>query len=226
MLLVETCQAFSPMFAKSQTSASLLPGKVSRQDDDGIIVENVQSRKSFIQNILTGAAMVTGLSSLNALLLPEEASALVEGYAPPSKNKSKTLPEEYRQGTAALADSDDNGVVPPEAYIKLPSGVTYADLRIGNGEEAVVGKKVNMQWVLRRSNGYYVEASKDNDSVPFIFKVGDSKAAIAGLNEGIQGMKVGGVRRLLIPPSLAYVEGLEDDKVSVNISSIAFTIFE
>lgn len=43
--------------------------------------------------------------------------------------------------------------------------------------------------------------------------MGDEKAAIAGVNEGVEGMRVGGVRRILIPPSLAYVQGLEDDKV-------------
>jgi hypothetical protein len=47
--------------------------------------------------------------------------------------------------------------------------------------------------------------------VPFIFTVGDG-SAIKGVDEGVVGMKSGGVRRLLIPPSLAYVDGLEDGK--------------
>ena len=66
--------------------------------------------------------------------------------------------------------------------------------------------------VLRKSNGYFVDSSqKANDGVPFIFTVGDG-TAIAGVDEGVQGMTSGGVRRLLIPPSLAYVDGLEDGK--------------
>mmetsp|Transcript_3324 Transcript_3324/g.4527 ORF Transcript_3324/g.4527 Transcript_3324/m.4527 type:complete len:252 (+) Transcript_3324:101-856(+) len=167
-----------------------------------------ENRRSLLQNIASFGA----LASQGMLLTSgsEKASALVEGN--PVPKKAKALPEEYRQGTAALADIDENGVVPREAYIKLPSGVTYADLRVGKGEEATLGKKANLQWVLRRSNGYFVESSEVNDSVPFIFNVGDEKAAIAGVNEGVQGMRVGGVRRLLIPPSLAYVQGLEDDK--------------
>ena len=185
--------------------------QLCNDDNDVSFVEFNKARRSLICNI--GATMVGGIVSFAN---NDPAFALVEGYAPPPKNKGKALPEEYRQGTAALADSDDNAVVPADAYVKLSSGVTYADLRVGNGDEAVVGKKVNLQWVLRRSDGYYVEASKDNDSVPFIFTVGDSQAAIAGMNEGVQGMKVGGVRRLLIPPSLAYVEGLENDKVSAE----------
>ena len=69
---------------------------------------------------------------------------------------------------------------------------------------------MNTQWVLRRSNGYFVDSSAVSDSVPFIFTVGDSNGAIEGLDEGIRGMKSGGTRRILIPPRLAYVKGVDD----------------
>ncbi|KAL7431857.1 hypothetical protein ACHAXH_002607, partial [Discostella pseudostelligera] len=95
--------------------------------------------------------------------------------------------------------------------ITLPSGVIYADIATGNGESVKEGSTVNLQWVLRRSNGYFVDSSAVSDSIPFIFKVG-SRNAISGLDEGIRGMKVGGSRRILIPPKLAYVTGVEDGK--------------
>ena len=106
---------------------------------------------------------------------------------------------------------DDQAPVPREAYKKLGSGVIYADLRPGNGEEVKDGSRVNIQWVLRKSNGYFVDSSEVSGGVPFIFTVGDG-SAIVGLNEGVKGMRAGGVRRVLIPPPLAYVEGLEDGK--------------
>ena len=124
---------------------------------------------------------------------------------------AKDLKEDYRQGTSALAEMDDSAPVPRDAYKKLASGVIFADIRQGNGNEVKSGSRVNLQWVLRRSNGYFVDSSERNDSVPFIFSVGDG-TAIQGVNEGIVGMKEGGVRRILIPPSLAYVQGLEDGK--------------
>lgn len=129
----------------------------------------------------------------------------------PGPVHAKDLSEEYRQGTLALQDMDDQAPVPREAYVKLPSGVVYADLRPGKGATVGQGSKVNLQWVLRKSNGYFVDSSAVQDDVPFIFSVGDG-TAIAGLDQGIRGMQEGGVRRILMPPSLAYVEGLEDGK--------------
>jgi FKBP-type peptidyl-prolyl cis-trans isomerase len=128
------------------------------------------------------------------------------------KPASKQLSEEYRQGTAALADMEEAAPVPREAYKKLGSGVIYADLRTGSEGTVKDGSRVNLQWVLRKSNGYFVDSSeRNNGGVPFIFTVGGG-GAIAGVDEGIRGMAQGGVRRLLIPPSLAYVTGLEDGK--------------
>jgi len=119
----------------------------------------------------------------------------------------------------------------------LDSGVTYRDLRDGTGNEvAIEGKRVNIQWVLKRSNGYSIDSSSNNDGVPFIFVVGggggggdklqqsqqQQQRAIAGLDEGIRGMKVGGIRRIVFPPSLAYVEGLNDDGSSPGPVPIGF----
>lgn len=96
--------------------------------------------------------------------------------------------------------------------VLLPSGVSVQDLREGDGDYVTEGKRVNIQWVLKRSNGYFIDSSSNNDGVPFIFVVGGKKGqrAIDGLDEGIRGMKVGGIRRVVIPPSLSFVEGVND----------------
>lgn len=149
-------------------------------------------RRNFLSVALSGAATLPFIS-------PAALAA-----------SNKDLKEEYRQGTAALAEDDAMAPVPREAYKKLASGVIYADLRPGSGGDAVkADSRVNLQWVLRKSNGYLVDSSERNDGVPFIFTVGDG-TAIAGLDEGVRGMMTGGVRRILVPPSLAYVKGLED----------------
>ena len=53
-----------------------------------------------------------------------------------------------------------------------------------------------------------IDSSVNHDSVPFIFVVG-SGDAIEGLDQGIRGMQVGGIRRVVIPPKLSYVKGLD-----------------
>jgi len=116
--------------------------------------------------------------------------------------------------------------------VKLDSGVTYRDLREGTSGDGVAreGKRVNIQWSLKRNNGYSIDSSAQNDGVPFIFVVGGNvyantnggsnsngkqtmttATAIPGLDEGIRGMAVGGIRRIVIPPSLAYTGGVESD---------------
>ena len=180
----------------TSSSSSLSLNLQPNNKENGQTDEIVSSRRTVIQNAL----LVGAFSALPAWSHAKE------------DNNKKALSEEYRQGTAALADMDDQAPVPREAYKKLGSGVVYADLRQGSGEEAKVGSRANIQWVLRKSNGYFVDSSEvANGGVPFIFTVGDG-TAIQGVDEGIQGMKVGGVRRLLIPPRLAYVDGLEDGK--------------
>jgi len=167
--------------------------------------EKENTRRTLINNIIMMGSLL-GVST-------NPVNALVEGNTPPSKTKA--LGEEYRQGTAALGDSVEAEVLPREAYKKLDSGVIYADISKGNGETVKEGSKVNLQWVLRRSNGYFVDSSAVSDSVPFIFTVGckdNGDAAIEGLDEGIRGMKTGGTRRILIPPRLAWIGGIVDGK--------------
>lgn len=183
--------------------------------DPSCVMEEWSDRRDILQKFLSSVPTVAAAGTLFlaknppvfALDAPENASSSNDTS---SKAPKKSLGEEYRQGTAALANMDSKAPAPESAYVKLPSGVIYADLRPGTGEEVLEGSRVNLQWVLRKSNGYFVDSSEVQNGVPFIFTVGDKKAAIEGLDEGIRGMRQGGTRRILIPPSLAYVQGLED----------------
>ena len=121
------------------------------------------------------------------------------------------LSNEYLQGTAALNSNEEADPIPKQAYQKLPSGVVYADIKAGKGDQADVGNRVNIQWVLRKSNGYFVDSSSVQGDVPFIFTVGDG-TAIEGVDQAIRGMRAGGIRRMLIPIRYGYVDGLDDGK--------------
>ncbi|XP_043710984.1 peptidyl-prolyl cis-trans isomerase FKBP16-1, chloroplastic [Telopea speciosissima] len=90
---------------------------------------------------------------------------------------------------------------------KLDSGVKVQDIVEGQGPEAHEGDTVEVNYVCRRSNGYFVHSTLDSfsgESTPVILTL-DSKQIIQGLKEVLLGMKVGGKRRALIPPSVGYI---------------------
>ena len=106
--------------------------------------------------------------------------------------------------------------IPYDKYKKLDSGIVYADqaVRTSRADSSKVvapGSKVNIQWLLRKANGYFVDSSEVQNSVPFIFTVGDG-SAIKCIDEGILGMTQGSSRRIVCPLSLGYVEGCDDGK--------------
>jgi FKBP-type peptidyl-prolyl cis-trans isomerase FkpA len=82
------------------------------------------------------------------------------------------------------------------------SGLKYEDQVVGNGETATSGQTVSVHYTGWLESGNKFDSSKDRGE-PFNFPLGEKKV-IAGWDEGIVGMKVGGKRRLTIPPHLGY----------------------
>ena len=83
-----------------------------------------------------------------------------------------------------------------------PSSLVVEDIVVGTGATAATGDTLTVHYVGRLQNGSQFESSYDLNS-PYTFRVGAGQV-IAGWDQGIPGMKVGGKRRLTIPPSLAY----------------------
>jgi len=86
----------------------------------------------------------------------------------------------------------------------LPSGLIIDDLQTGEGEIAQVGRQVRVHYTGWLENGDKFDSSRDRDA-PFEFGLGRGQV-IAGWDEGVAGMKVGGLRRLTIPSHLGYGE--------------------
>ncbi|KAL4185811.1 hypothetical protein AMTRI_Chr10g232600 [Amborella trichopoda] len=89
---------------------------------------------------------------------------------------------------------------------KLNSGVIIQDIVDGGGPEAHEGDLVEVNYVCRRSNGYFVHSTVDQfsgESKPAILLL-DEKKIIKGLKEVLIGMKAGGKRRALVPPGVGY----------------------
>ena len=84
-----------------------------------------------------------------------------------------------------------------------PSDLQVEDITIGDGAEATAGQTVDVHYVgVSWANGRQFDASWDRGST-FSFGLGAGQV-IPGWDQGVQGMKVGGRRRLTIPPHLAY----------------------
>jgi FKBP-type peptidyl-prolyl cis-trans isomerase FkpA len=78
------------------------------------------------------------------------------------------------------------------------------DVKVGTGDDAVAGKSVTVHYTGWLTNGTKFDSSKDRGQ-PFTFQLGAGQV-IRGWDQGVAGMKVGGVRKLTIPSSLAYGE--------------------
>ncbi|HEX8987853.1 MAG TPA: FKBP-type peptidyl-prolyl cis-trans isomerase [Rhodocyclaceae bacterium] len=82
------------------------------------------------------------------------------------------------------------------------SGLVIEDIREGEGAVAAAGQYVTVHYTGWLTDGTKFDSSKDRDE-PFEFALG-ARHVIAGWDEGVQGMKIGGVRKLTIPPQLGY----------------------
>ena len=97
-------------------------------------------------------------------------------------------------------DAADNQV------IEMPNGLKYTDTKTGEGATATPGNKVSVHytgWLYNNgAKGAKFDSSVDRGQ-PFQFTLG-AHQVIAGWDEGVAGMKVGGKRTLIIPPELGY----------------------
>lgn len=98
------------------------------------------------------------------------------------------------------SDSKPSVTIPDSAP---PAGLTIDDLEVGNGDEATAGQTVDVHYVgVSWSTGKEFDSSWDRGDV-FSFGLGAGQV-ISGWDQGVAGMKVGGRRRLTIPPEMGY----------------------
>ena len=86
--------------------------------------------------------------------------------------------------------------------VTTDSGLVIEEITVGSGEAARAGQHVTVHYTGWLTDGTKFDSSKDRDE-PFDFPLG-ARHVIAGWDEGVQGMQVGGVRKLTIPPNLGY----------------------
>jgi peptidylprolyl isomerase len=110
-----------------------------------------------------------------------------------------TLAAPPKKGTKPAAKAGTPKVVTTE------SGLKYVDLKVGKGPSPKVGQEVTVHYVGTLTNGKKFDSSRDH-GMPFTFPIGQG-AVIKGWDEGVLTMKVGGKRKLIVPPALGYGQG-------------------
>lgn len=102
---------------------------------------------------------------------------------------------------AEVAENEELG---ENIFMPDASGLQTEDIKVGEGAEAAPGKAVSVHYVGTLLNGTKFDSSRDRGEA-FTFNLGVGEV-IPGWDYGVAGMKVGGIRKLTIPPELAYGE--------------------
>ena len=100
--------------------------------------------------------------------------------------------------------------------VQTPSGLKYIDEKEGSGAAAKAGDRVSVHYTGKLKDGKKFDSSRDRGQ-PFAVTLGQGQV-IAGWDEGIPGMKVGGKRKLIIPAALGYgAQGQQDQQSGAYI---------
>eukprot|EP00898_Chlorokybus_atmophyticus_P000730 jgi/Chlat1/1658/Chrsp127S01950 len=151
-------------------------------------------------NCATDAAASASVISRTRLLRLAAIYAAAATTAAASPSLSAAHAAEQKKKKAPVIEEPDIKV------ITRPSGVKFQEVLEGRGDDADVartGDTATFHYVLRRSNGYFVYSTVQEDA-PFIARIGTGQL-IPGLSDVLQGMKPGGKRRALVPPSQGYM---------------------
>jgi hypothetical protein len=101
--------------------------------------------------------------------------------------------------------------------VTYPDGLKVIDLKVGTGQVAKDGENAEVQYTGWLTNCRQFDSSRNPGRTSFTFQIGKSQV-ISGWDEGLLGMKVGGKRKLIIPPDLAYgPQGQTDQTTGATI---------
>lgn len=97
------------------------------------------------------------------------------------------------------------------------AGLEIQDLKVGTGAEARAGRRVRVNYTGKLTNGTTFDSSIGRSPFTFTLGAGD---VIKGWDQGVAGMKVGGKRKLVIPPELGYGPAGAPPKIPPNATLV------
>jgi len=127
----------------------------------------------------------------------------VTGWALFLKSGGDTDMEVLTASESPMAEEETTQDVNEDAEVKThEAGFKFQDLQVGDGDEIQPGQNAVVHYTGWLEDGTKFDSSLDRGE-PFVFTVGAGQV-IQGWDLGVAGMKVGGTRRLTLPPALAY----------------------
>ncbi|MCL5105489.1 MAG: FKBP-type peptidyl-prolyl cis-trans isomerase [Armatimonadetes bacterium] len=119
---------------------------------------------------------------------------------PQTEVETQTQPQTETQTEMPVAGAP---AAAPGKWVTTKSGLKYRDKKVGTGPAVKEGDTVTVNYTGKLDDGTVFDSSKKPGREPFSFTVGEG-SVIKGWDEGLRGMKVGGVRELKVPPPLGY----------------------
>jgi peptidylprolyl isomerase len=162
-------------------------------DSRDIIRRNPRKKGDKMTRILYPLIGLFLLAFFGCKVQEEKAQAGDEVKVPQFEKKTTTLSKESAETTQATKD-----------LIRTPSGLKYEEIVVGSGATPKPGDKIAVHYTGWLENGTKFDSSIDRGN-PFEFVLGFGQV-IAGWDEGLSTMQVGGKRKLTIPPKLGYGE--------------------
>lgn len=106
------------------------------------------------------------------------------------------------QGEKMTVSTEQPRQIKESFFVETDTGLKYSDIKVGSGETAKSGDQVSVHYT-----GWLTDGKRFDSSVlrqkPFSFPIGQGRV-IAGWDQGVAGMQIGGIRQLVIPPDLGY----------------------
>jgi FKBP-type peptidyl-prolyl cis-trans isomerase FkpA len=141
--------------------------------------------------------------ALPAVIALVAIAATACGYPDPYANTGAVANESPNTTVSPSPNVDDCNAGAGLPVVSYPDGLQYIDLKVGTGATAKSGNDIKVQYTGWLHDCTKFDSSRDRGTAPFSVQIG-TQAVIAGWDEGIPGMKVGGKRKLTIPSDLAY----------------------
>ncbi len=163
-------------------------------------------------DFLSGIAPAAGATSGATASATASATAVAAVVAPLELDPDDTNPSLFTMASTLDSNGDViaqggasalGGAMDAPRETVTASGLRITELEVGSGAEAVSGQAVSVNYRGTLTNGKEFDSSYGRG--PFSFPLGGGRV-IKGWDEGVAGMKVGGKRKLVIPPDLAYGE--------------------